>query len=233
MYDQKTYNILVVEDEFIIADTIERHLVRNGHAVTGKAISCRESIGMYESKPPDLALVDIRLSGQRTGIDFAYFLREQQRSIPFIYLTSQMDPTTLDLAKATFPAGYLTKPVQMTTLLSTIAVTMHNHSARKKAETVTLKDGKETHLVAVDTISYIQADHVYAHVHLVGHASLVLRTSLSEMLGELPEDKFIQPHRSYVVNRDCVTRYERECLHLGEVKVPISRSRRPEILSAL
>ncbi|MBB4077596.1 DNA-binding LytR/AlgR family response regulator [Lewinella aquimaris] len=227
------YRILVLEDEFIIADSIERNLVRNGHTVTGKAISYEEAVELYEEDPPELALVDIRLSGHLTGIDFAHFLNEQKPPIPFIYLTSQMDGTTLDLAKETFPAGYLSKPVQIPSLLSTIAVAMHNHQSDPGVETVTLKDGRETHVVDTASIKYLEAEHVYLRLHLSDRPALVLRASLSELLSQLPETEFVQTHRSYVVNLKSVTRYTKDSLHIGSDVIPISRGRRQEVLAKL
>jgi DNA-binding response OmpR family regulator len=87
----KPNQILIVEDEILIADTIERYLTRQGYWVMGSAISCEEAETLYLRQTPDLALLDIRLSGSRTGIDFAHFIRKQARPAPFIYLTSQLD----------------------------------------------------------------------------------------------------------------------------------------------
>ncbi|MCP9237642.1 LytTR family DNA-binding domain-containing protein [Lewinella sp. JB7] len=228
------YRVLVLEDEFIIADSIERNLRRNGHTVTGKPISYEEAVELYEADRPDLALIDVRLSGELTGIDFAHYLNEQPDPIPFVYLTSQMDGHTLDLAKETFPAGYLSKPVQIPSLLSTITVAMHNHqSDTGAAETVTLRDGRETHVLDTSTITYLEADHVYLKLHLVDRAPLVLRSSLSDLLHQLPDTDFVQTHRSYAVNLKSVTRYNKDRLHIGSDEIPISRSRRQEVFARL
>ena len=228
------YRVLVIEDEFIIADSIERHLRRHGHSVTAKPISYEEAVAAYRADRPDLALIDIRLSGPRSGIDFARYLNEQPQAVPFIFLTSQTDSATLDRAKETFPAGYLSKPVQMASLLSTLEIAIHNFNEAKAGnEAIAFRDGRETHVVSIADIRYLQSEHVYAHVHLRDRQPLTLRASLAELFRQLPVDRFLQPHRSYVVNRDHITRYEREYLYLGNVKVPVSRNRRAEVFDTL
>jgi len=112
----KNYKILIVEDEVIIADTIKRYLTQNGHQVVGNAISYQEAESIYIEKKPDLVLLDIRLSGTKTGIDVAYFIQQQTDPKPFIFLSSQLDSRSLNSAKETFPAGYLSKPIQKNTL---------------------------------------------------------------------------------------------------------------------
>ena len=135
------HRVLIVEDEFLIADSIARHLVKRGHTVVGKAISYEDAVAAYAEQQPDIALVDIRLSGQKTGIDFARFLKNEPAAIPFIYLTAQSDPATVDFAKETLPSGFLGKPVQMDSMLSMVSIAMHNHQVRMGQERVTLRVG--------------------------------------------------------------------------------------------
>lgn len=227
------YRILIVEDEFIIADSIERNLRKRGHEVVGKAISYEDAVALYAENAPELVLIDVRLSGPRTGIDLAGYLNTLETKVPFIYLTSQIDTATLERAKATFPAGYLSKPIQMATLHSTIAVAVHNHQSAEPIATLTLRDGRSSHILDTSSILYLQADHVYVRVHLSDRPSLVLRSSLSELLSQLPAEQFVQIHRSYVVNLQRVTRYEREHLYLSDTELPLSRSRREAVLALL
>lgn len=227
------YRILVVEDEFIIADSIERNLRRRGHEIVGKAISYDEAITLYEQQLPELVLIDIRLSGPRTGIDVAGYLNQLTTPPAFIFLTSQLDTATLELAATTLPAGYLSKPIQMSTLHTTIGVAMHKHRNDQEVNSITLPDGRTNHVLPLGSILYLQADHVYVQVHLADRPNLVLRSSLSELLAQLPPDQFVQTHRSYVVNLRHVTRYKKECLHLAQHEVPLSRGRREAVLELL
>ncbi|THH41724.1 LytR/AlgR family response regulator transcription factor [Neolewinella litorea] len=229
------YKILILEDEVIIADTIARHLVRNGHEVVGTAISFDDAVELYHDTQPDLALLDIRVDGEKSGVDFAHFLRGQSHPIPFIFLTSQTDAGHIAQVRETFPMGYLSKPIQAGSLLATIEVAMHNHRAgsEKPAGTVVLRDGRQTYRISVETITYLQASHVYVKINQVGQAPLMLRTTLSDLIDELGEDQFIQTHRSYAVNLAHVTRFDKENIYVGDTALPVSRSRRGQVLARL
>ena len=81
----RSFNILIVEDEILIADTIKRYLLKQGHNVAGIAINFDEAKDLYLETKPDLALLDIRLSGNKSGIDVAEFLHQQNQKIPLMY----------------------------------------------------------------------------------------------------------------------------------------------------
>ncbi|NJB85086.1 DNA-binding LytR/AlgR family response regulator [Lewinella marina] len=231
---QSGYNILILEDEVIIADTLARHLTRNGHHVVGTAISYEDAVRLYEETHPDLALLDIRIDGPKSGVDFAHFLRGQPRPIPFIFLTSQTDAHHIAQVRETFPKGYLSKPIQVGSLLATVEVAMHNHRAdADKPDTVVLRDGRHTYRLPVESITYLQASHVYVRVNLVDQPVIMLRSTLSDLIEELGEEQFLQTHRSYVVNLAHVTRYDKESIYVNNKAIPVSRTRRSKVLSRL
>ncbi|WP_198664752.1 LytR/AlgR family response regulator transcription factor [Lewinella sp. IMCC34191] len=236
MQHEKTrgYRILILEDEFIITDTLARQLRRNRHTVVGQAISYEEARTLYHREQPDLALLDIRVAGDKSGIDFAHFLREQSPSIPFVFLTSQVDSGYLERVKATLPAGCLSKPIQLNSLLATIEVAMFNHQSRTTIDRlVTLRDGRATHRVPLNAIEYVEADHVYVKVHLADSSNLVLRNTLSDLLNEVGEQTLVQTHRSYAVNPEKITRYDRDFVYVRDKQLPISRSRRQSVIERL
>ncbi|NRA51307.1 MAG: response regulator [Phaeodactylibacter sp.] len=229
-----SFRILIVEDEVLIADTIKRYLTGKGHQVVGTAISFDEAVSLFEEEQPDLVLLDIRLSGSKTGIDVAKWLRSHEESIPFIYLTSQLDQKSLDGAKSTFPAGYLSKPVQAQSLFTTIEIAMFNHQAQEDQKaTIRLYNGKQYFQVPVDDILYLRADHIYVKITMQREDEFVQRATLKEMIDQLPEGPFVQTHRSYAVNLRQVTRWDQEYLYFNKMSVPVSRGRRREVLTTL
>lgn len=229
-----TYRILIVEDEVLIADTIERYLLNKGHEVIGKAISFEEAKALFLRERPDLLLLDIRLSGPQTGIDFAQYLQQQPQPIPFIFLTSQVDSRSINDAKATFPAGYLSKPVQKNSLYTTIEIAMHNYQAQEaEKETIRLYYGKQYYQVPVEDIMYMRAAHNYIHIELANKKAVLQRSSLRETLEQLPDDLFVQTHRSYAVNLEKVSRWDGEYLYVEDDAIPISRGRRREVFRLL
>jgi len=229
-----SYRILIVEDEIIIADTIQRYLEQNGHEVVGSAISYQEAEKIFLAEKPDLALLDIRLSGDKSGVDFARFIQQQPFPIPFIYLTSQLDSRSIDQAKETFPAGYLSKPIQIQSLFATIEIAMYSHiSKNSEQQIITINKGDSNMVVSFKDIVYLQSDHIYVKIHLTNDDFIIHRSSLKELLDLLPGEQFIQTHRSYAVNRNWIVKWTTEHLFLEKKTLPISRSRRKQVLSLL
>ncbi len=226
--------ILIVEDEVLIADTIARYLERQGYQIVGSAISYEEARELFLHHRPDLVLIDIRLSGPRSGIDLAHFIRRQPQPIPFLYLTSQVDSHNLEQAKETQPAGYLTKPIQKQTLYSTIEVVMHNVRIQdNQEEHIELYDGKQHHKIKVDAILFLRADHNYIQVELLDKRPILQRSTLQELLEQLPAGRFVRTHRSYAVNVKHIQSWRKDCLFVKDHPIPVSRSRRREVLTRL
>ena len=231
-----SFSILIVEDEILIADTLARYLIKQGYQIVGMAISYEEAVALYQQHDPDIVLLDIRLNGPKTGIDFAYFLQQQATPPPFIYLTSQTDRRNIGLAKETFPAGYLSKPIQKESLVATIEIAMHNHGANQGPDSessIRLSDGTTHYVIPIEEILYLQSDHVYVHVHSVGNPPLLQRGSLKELLDRFPEDLFVQTHRSYAVNIKHINRYDKQSVYINDQEVPVSRSRRKDLIEQL
>jgi PAS domain S-box-containing protein len=101
--------ILVVEDESIVAEHIRKSLQSLGYSVPSVASSGEKAIKMVEEKSPDLVLMDIVLHGEMDGIEAAKEIRSRF-NIPVVYLTAYSDEKILKRAKITEPFGYIIKP---------------------------------------------------------------------------------------------------------------------------
>ena len=90
-------NILIIEDEAIIAEDISDMIRKIGYevaAIIGNGDKALDYLGFHY---PDLVLCDIMIKGTRDGIQIAEWLRKN-RQIPFLFLTSLTDRATLDLS---------------------------------------------------------------------------------------------------------------------------------------
>ncbi|MRG44233.1 response regulator [Chitinophaga sp. SYP-B3965] len=124
--------ILIVEDEFIVANNLQMILEDAGYTITGSAASVREAQECIQQCKPDLVLLDIRLKGKLSGIDIARKLRADH--IPFIYLSAYANQPILEEAKTTEPYGFLVKPVREKDLLVALEIAwyLHQHSLESK-----------------------------------------------------------------------------------------------------
>jgi diguanylate cyclase (GGDEF)-like protein/PAS domain S-box-containing protein len=125
--------ILIVEDEALIALSIERLLLGLGHDVCGVAASGEEALIQAEAMKPDLVLMDIHLAGVLDGIQTAALLRERL-GIPVVYLTAHADEATLERAKQTEPYGFLLKPFQKNDLRIGLDMALHRRASELRAK---------------------------------------------------------------------------------------------------
>lgn len=116
--------ILVVEDEWIIANDIKDSLISMGYMVSGIASSSEEALARVEECLPDLVLMDIVLKGEKNGIETVKDIRARY-DIPVIYLTAYDNQYLVDQAKLTDSNGYLLKPFKDRELHIAIELALH------------------------------------------------------------------------------------------------------------
>jgi len=120
------YNILIVEDEPLIAEDIQGYLEESGFGVVGIAYNGTIALELLATTRPDALLLDINLGSSPDGIELAGIIR-QKYQLPFVFLTSHADKGTLERAKQTFPAGYLLKPFDGSDLMIALEIALFNH----------------------------------------------------------------------------------------------------------
>jgi two-component system cell cycle sensor histidine kinase/response regulator CckA len=124
-------NILVVEDEKIIARGIEKRLQGLGYAVAGLIGNGEQAVAEAAGVAPDLILMDINLGDGIDGIEAAR--RIQQRiDVPVIFLTAFSDDGTLQRAKLTQPHGYILKPYEDKDLQTAIEIGLYRHRMERR-----------------------------------------------------------------------------------------------------
>ena len=123
--------ILIVEDEIIIAEGLQRKLKTMGYAVPVTVSSGEEAITKIKENSPDLVLMDIVIHGKMDGIETAGQIHSLF-DVPVVYLTAYADEKTLQRAKITEPFGYLIKPFKERELQITIEIALYKHEMEKK-----------------------------------------------------------------------------------------------------
>jgi PAS domain S-box-containing protein len=125
--------ILIVEDELVVATSIQVCLRKAGYDVPAIVSSGEEAIQLAGQIRPDLVLMDIRLQGEMLGAEAAEQIRTQF-DIPVVYLTAYADEASLQRAKASQPFGYLVKPFRSEELRSTIEMALYKHEIDRKLQ---------------------------------------------------------------------------------------------------
>jgi DNA-binding NarL/FixJ family response regulator len=134
--------ILIVEDEPLIASDIHFTVSEAGYFVIGIAHTSLKAMDMISNRNPDLVLLDISIKGDKNGIDIGEKLKNDYK-IPFIYVTSFADKSTLEKAKATLPYGYIIKPFKDKDIPTAIEMAMFRYSSEQQAKFPTIEKVNE------------------------------------------------------------------------------------------
>jgi DNA-binding NarL/FixJ family response regulator len=111
--------VLIVEDDFLVAMQMESALIDAGFEVAGVAASGEDAIELAASEQPRLAVMDIRLAGQRDGVDTALALFAEH-GIRCVFATAHSDAQVRRRAEPASPLGWLQKPYTMASLVEMV-----------------------------------------------------------------------------------------------------------------
>ena len=232
-------HILVVEDEPILAMDLSDSLEEEGYCVVGVVTNGHKALDLFRSQPVDLVLCDIMIKGEWDGIETVRQLTAE-RPVPVIYLTALTDADTLERAKQTYPAAYLNKPYQLSSLRTAIELAIHNATMRSlPAPTERDSNSRETLLqinnylyikqnyqftrINMNDLLYLEADNTYTKLVTTGR-KYILRLTLSSILERISQPWLVRIHRSYAININAVESFNDVEVSIGPQLLPLSRS---------
>ena len=101
--------VLIVDDEFLIAESLCMHIEDMGYAVCGTAATAGTAVALAEQHRPMLVLMDMRLRGDGDGVDAALAIHRLVGS-KVIFITGSREPSTIARIRLDHPMGLLFKP---------------------------------------------------------------------------------------------------------------------------
>lgn len=234
--------IFIVEDEGLIAEHLKLSLEKLGYEVLGVAAKYSEAVAFLESNSPDLIIADIMLAGEKDGIDLGEYVRKHYH-LPFIFLTSHSDKSTVNRAKAVKPNGYLVKPYERSDLYVAIETAISNFQGGEgesepdsttpfESNTLFVKDREVYIKLDVNDILWMKAEGNYTHVESVNGKHLT-RGNLKELLEKFKNHPFFRTHRSYAINLKQISSIQPQTVTIGETEIPIAKESREELLSKI
>ncbi len=229
-------NILIVEDESIVAKDIQMSLRKLGYNVVAICSNGEDALLAVEEHTPELILMDIMLKGEMSGIETAEKVKSRF-NIPIIYLTAYADESTLSKAKITEPYGYIIKPFKEIDLRTAIEMALYKHEketdVRKERDflysIVENKDSKDiifvksnSRLVKVRTkdIYFVEALKDYVVIN-TQNARYTIHSTMKDIEKKLSSTEFVRVHRSFIVRIDKIVAIESPNLLLEDEKKPI------------
>ena len=115
----KSHRIMIIEDDLLIASQLEAALDEEGFEVIAAVTTGEEALQAVLTDRPDLAIVDIRLAGERDGVDTALELF-RSHGIRCISASAYLDPETRRRGEGAAPLGWLAKPYTMRALTAMV-----------------------------------------------------------------------------------------------------------------
>lgn len=212
---------LIVDDE---------PLARKGLARYAGRIDSLELIGECEDaleldrrlksgEMADLIFLDIEMP-VISGLDYLSTLEHP----PMVILTTAYSQYALESYELNV-VDYLLKPISFARFMKAVNKACDYFSlktADTKRDFIFLRSDKKLHRVKYSEILYIEAVENYIKV-VTDNDVVVTRTPLKNLLSELPEDSFLQIHKSFAVNMERVTCIEGNILSLSGTKISVSR----------
>lgn len=244
----KKVNILVVEDEAILAQDIVHRLKLMKYEVLGVAATAEKAIELIDTNQKvDLLILDIVIKGDRDGIELARIINKKY-NIPFIFLTSHADQYLVERAKSVKPYAYILKPFNDRQVNIAIELALMNFSKSVIERTLVQPKGftssenqvlkindslflkKENHFerVLLKEILFLKADSNYTTIH-TKNGSYLYATVLKKIEVFLPSKYFLRIHRSYVININLVSGFEGNLLFIENHKIPVSKNQKETV----
>lgn len=235
--------VLIVEDDHSISDSLEDILSILNHKVVGVTDNANNAIELCNKELPDLALLDIQISGDIDGIELAEMIRDQF-DIPFIFISAYADNDTLLRARDKGPFGYLVKPYGLKEVNAAIEIAKASFdrlkSAQKSAvnlskikdDSIFLKVDSKLVKVKIEDILYIEAKGDYALFKTKIRSYLVHKT-MKYAEERLESFHFQRVHRSFVVNVSKIEDIEESNLLINDKVIPISRANREALIKRI
>lgn len=225
---------ILVEDEPLARQGLQSYI----HEVpmlelVGICENAIEANQLLSSKTPDLMLLDIQMP-KITGLDF---LKSIQRP-PLVILTTAYPNYALQGFELNV-VDYLVKPYGFDRFLKAInkvsdLLQLKNQSANKDNSKDFLYIKVDSVLRRIDLcdVLYVEGMENYVAIHTNNDRFITLMT-MKSMEESLPSSNFLRVHKTYIIAKDKVQRIIGNEIDMGNKKVPLSRSRRTEIIDAL
>ena len=169
----------------------------------------------------DLLFMDIDL-GDGCGIELAKEVKKTDSGTCVIFVTAH--PEYVEESFEVEPVYFLVKPIRPDSFRRAMDRAMERLVAERQKSRLTVTFQNRVSAVALRDISYIEFSVRSATIHA---GTRVLRTyeKLSS-LQQRVDSRFIQCHKSYLVNMDYVIGFQGNTLELcGGVEIPVSQSR--------
>jgi DNA-binding LytR/AlgR family response regulator len=208
----KNISVLIVEDDIIWQKIISSAIVDAGYQVASIAKNMNEALLLINNLDFDIALVDIFLGDQSSGLILGKVIRQKYNK-PFIFITSSVDTTILDAALLANPSCYLTKPISKDALILNIKNSIYQFNqllalsnsleVNKNDLFFFAKNGKQLKRIEWRDVICLKSDRNYTKVITQIEENYMIRCSLQNAITHVIPNSlrthFLQINRAEVL----------------------------------
>lgn len=227
-------NCLAIDDEQLSLDLIEDNIKKIPFLkLRKKCANIFEAIQILNSEKIDLIFLDIEMPDMN-GLQMLKSLKTK----PMVILITAYDKYAMQGYELDV-IDYLLKPVPFERFLKAANKAMEynahkNESEKEQTNKQCLFIKSEHKILRIDfkNIDYIESLKDYIKIYCNNKPVLTLM-SLKSIESNLPADKFIRVHRSYIISIEKIDFISRSKVFIGDKSIPISNSYRDNIIKLL
>ena len=213
----------IVDDEPIARRGLREYITREGDIkILAECENIVELRMRLQEMSPDIIFLDIEMP-YASGMDWL----SNANSDSLVILTTAYEQYALRSYDFDV-ADYLLKPIPYARFSKAIAKARKMLQKDMEAEGVDYMLVKMTRTkklkILFRDITYIEAEQNYCNIHRHNYTPLMVRTTFSSLLEQLPADMFCQVHRSFIVNKTRIMSMDSDSLNIGGVSIPVSRA---------
>jgi DNA-binding LytR/AlgR family response regulator len=222
-------NIVIVEDEPDLARNIAELTTHLGYNVVGVFNNSKSCLLYLEKNRVDLVILDVMIKGEQNGVELGKTITEDY-NIPILFCSAYTDELLLQKAKAVSPRGYIVKPFNRDILKTNIFLALNDKPAAPTPSKST-GGGKETfhirdkgYVIPIEfkDILIAEADGLYTKI-ITPTKSYLIRAILKNIEAQLPSNKFLRVHKSYIVNLDHISSFNSKGIKINDTVIPVRR----------
>ncbi len=191
-----------------------------------------EANNFLKSETVDVIFLDVNLP-DISGIDFIKTVKNP----PAIIMTTAYPDYAVSSFELDTIVDYLVKPFSFDRFLKAInkakdRLEVSNKTTADESEVLFLNVDKTLHKIVLDELVYIESDRNYITV-VTTKQKLSYIDSLKNWNEKLPNNQFIQTHKSYIINRKFVDKISGNEIYVHSNRLPIGRTYKQELLRKL
>lgn len=218
-------NYIIIDDEPSARNGLEEDL-REIDFLKIKAIASNsfEALEMIKNYAPELIFLDIEMPGL-SGLDFLRLIKVK----PMVILTTAYPEYALDGYELGV-VDYLLKPISLQRLKIACDKAMELYSYRNQQlvispppESFFIKCNGKKEKIDLSEILYIEAANNYVFIYTKTKRFMSYQT-LKGIDNQLPKDKFVRVHKSYIVSKDHIQQIGKNEIMIDKLRIPLSRS---------